>query len=87
MSLSNRNITLSKNIHITEEYASRVYRLAGIVYHGGFHFTARIFDLQDQAWYHDGMTTKTKFIHEGPREQVNIFEAEDRRTAALALYI
>lgn len=31
------------------------YRLAGVVYHGNNHFTARIVDRQKRVWSHDGM--------------------------------
>ncbi|KAI0041265.1 hypothetical protein FA95DRAFT_1479505, partial [Auriscalpium vulgare] len=61
------------------------FRLVGIIYHGGYHFTARIFDLLDQCWYHDGIATKTKFVPEGLKDNVDLFHAEGR-VAALALY-
>ncbi|KZT01265.1 uncharacterized protein LAESUDRAFT_603237, partial [Laetiporus sulphureus 93-53] len=33
------------------------FRLCGIIYFGGFHFTARIVDINNQTWYNDGIVT------------------------------
>ena len=52
---------------------SAIYILKGIVYYGDEHFTARIF-INNDVWFHDGITTSQKCIKEG---NINYFTNDD----------
>lgn len=60
------------------------YALSGLIYHGGFHFTARAFlgngDSAD-TWYHDGMTMGRYVQYEGraPLDTSSLLYAHTRR--------
>lgn len=41
------------------------YRLCGLIYHGGYHFTCRCITLSGDVWYHDGVKTGDSYIFEG----------------------
>ncbi|KAI0825908.1 hypothetical protein BC629DRAFT_1261880, partial [Irpex lacteus] len=41
------------------------YRLIGIIYYGGSHFTSRVITNEGSIWYHDGIETGKSCIHEG----------------------
>ena len=49
-----------------------------VIYHGGFHFTARIITAEGQVWYNDGMTTGNSSQYDG---NLKIMEAATLRTA------
>ncbi|KAA1479906.1 hypothetical protein DENSPDRAFT_744402, partial [Dentipellis sp. KUC8613] len=61
-----------------------VYKLKGIIYLGGNHFTSRIVGNQGEVWYHDGITTKEKCFHEGKINTIeDIHFAKDRRSCMI----
>ncbi|PBK61004.1 hypothetical protein ARMSODRAFT_965378, partial [Armillaria solidipes] len=41
------------------------YRLAGVVYYGTHHFTARFVDPQGRIWFNDGIATRRHAILQG----------------------
>ena len=41
----------------------------GIIYLGGFHFTARLITPGKKVWYHDGQTTGSQVEYEGTLEE------------------
>ncbi|KAJ7285324.1 hypothetical protein C8J57DRAFT_1038335, partial [Mycena rebaudengoi] len=47
------------------------YRLRGVVYHGGSHFTSRIVDSCGDVWFHDGITTKSTSVYGGTLESIS----------------
>ncbi|KZT04718.1 uncharacterized protein LAESUDRAFT_657212, partial [Laetiporus sulphureus 93-53] len=42
------------------------FHLCDIIYFGGFHFTARIIDMNHQTWYNDGIVTSNTLTLEDP---------------------
>ncbi|KAI0054661.1 hypothetical protein BV25DRAFT_1787271, partial [Artomyces pyxidatus] len=48
---------IKQTISIGEDTSKCTYKLKGIVYHGGYHFTARIIGDKGNTWYHDGIAT------------------------------
>lgn len=58
-------VKLQKKIAIvTVEGQTKEYRLCGLVYFGGFHFTCRIIASNGKIWYHDGQETEGSCILE-----------------------
>ncbi|KAF8575669.1 hypothetical protein K439DRAFT_1305226, partial [Ramaria rubella] len=61
-------------------------RLAGVIYFGSEHFTARIVDHGMKVWYHDGITTKRSCTYEGDLSSLSDQEMwfkEGRRVSSL----
>jgi len=54
LSAGGPSISVNKSIKIRTSNQSRIFKLKGIVYHGGFHFTSRIIIDNNAVWYHDG---------------------------------
>jgi len=44
----------------------RVLKLRGVVYHGGYHYTARLVSSDESVWYHDGIHTGNMTSSHGP---------------------
>ncbi|TDL15283.1 hypothetical protein BD410DRAFT_732934 [Rickenella mellea] len=67
---------------------TKTLRLAGIIYLGNAHFTARIIDQNQNVWWHDGMTTKNKCINEGNLKNITPQKLKllDGRKACLVIY-
>lgn len=66
---------LSLNLeHFTYMYGHK-YRLIGMIYFRGYHFTARIIDANGDIWYHDGIKTERNCL--GPVQLHAIFENRD----------
>jgi hypothetical protein len=71
----NLNMTISKKFKIkTNDLNDVTYRLKGIIYHGGFHFNSRIITLDNNVWFHDGMTYGKNCIDEG---ELNNYLSDD----------
>src|SRR5882762_9789402 len=86
ISIGNENvqITASLSIQFFETSNGVKYRLCGIVYHGGFHFTARLIDKAMNTYYYDGMKTGPECILEGKFNTiVNIYEVDQRKASTL----
>jgi len=61
-----KNIQTSHNLEfMTEAGGTKVLKLRGIVYHGGYHFTSRIVFSKQDTWYHNGINTGKKCLREG----------------------
>jgi len=43
----------------------KVFRLRGIVYHGEYHYTARVISVNQNVWFHDGMNTGNSTLPQG----------------------
>jgi len=63
------------------------YRLRGVVYHGSYHFTARIIDSNNCVWYHDGMTTGKDCVYEGKWKDISDIGSVNERRATLLIYV
>jgi hypothetical protein len=64
------NLTVSQVINLSIDDISTAYTLREIVYFGDTHFTACIF-VNNMVWFHDGMSTRTFYIHEGNVDDVS----------------
>jgi len=54
LSAGGPSISVNKSIKIRTSNQSHLFKLKGIVYHGGFHFTSQIIIDNNAVWYHDG---------------------------------
>ncbi|KAA1478943.1 hypothetical protein DENSPDRAFT_752413, partial [Dentipellis sp. KUC8613] len=63
--LINQAPEISKEITLSDNRNTSVYKIKGIIYSGDFHFTARIMDNRSNVWYYDGVTTKREPLYEG----------------------
>jgi hypothetical protein len=65
---------------------STVVPIRGIIYLGGFHFTARVITPGKKVWYHDGQTTGDQVEYEGDLDQIsekNLYKYKDRIAVAV----
>lgn len=60
VNLIDDNILLDFCFTLGEGVVTKNMKLRGIIYYGSYHFTARVIDVQDNVWYHDGMLTGTQ---------------------------
>ncbi|KII92304.1 hypothetical protein PLICRDRAFT_104202 [Plicaturopsis crispa FD-325 SS-3] len=86
--LYNCDTNPAKIIRVPTEDKEITLRLRGVIYHGDFHFTARIITRDGRLWYYDGATTGGTSLLEGFID--NISEHELRRCKgrriSMALY-
>ncbi|KAL6297822.1 hypothetical protein BKA93DRAFT_712740, partial [Sparassis latifolia] len=59
------------------------YRLCGMIYFGGFHFTSRIVTADKQVWYNDGISTGTYSKFECSS---NILAEVENRRCSIVIY-
>jgi len=89
--LSLLNAKLKKNqkiaVQSSTEDIKTSYRLRGVVYHGSYHFTARIIDGNNCIWYHDGMTTGKDCVYEGKQKDISDIGSVNGRRATLLIYV
>jgi hypothetical protein len=87
-SVSDNEISMSRTIKVRATDRINKYYLKGIIYHGGFHFTARIIQQDNTVWFHDGQLGRychmERAIKEFNKDDLNY--CGDRR-ACLAIYI
>ena len=64
------------------------YRLCGLIYHGGFHFTCRIVDSNGDLWYNDGITTQRNCRYDGNFQHQNndFFYTCEGRILSMLIY-
>jgi len=89
LSLLNAKLKITQKIVVqssTEDVKSS-YRLRGVVYHGSYHFTARIIDSNNCVWYHDGMTTGKDCVYEGKWKDIGDIGSVNDRRATLLIYV
>ena len=62
--------------------------LRGVVYYGSYHYTSRIIDVEGNVWFHDGMTTGSGLLSQGPAAKMKLkaFNKCDRKSLALLVY-
>ena len=56
-SITNDKLIISKKMKIDIKDTLVVFKLRGIIYFGGYHFTSRILASDGHIWFHDGITT------------------------------
>ena len=49
----------------------QVYKLRGIVYHGGFHFNSCVITEAGDIWYHDGIATGDKCVPDSQLKNIS----------------
>ncbi|KAF8573452.1 hypothetical protein K439DRAFT_1374132 [Ramaria rubella] len=59
--------------------------LRGIIYHGGYHFTARFIDARDNIWNHDGMQLDGQCRMESNINEINLSILDNRRACIAQL--
>ncbi|KAA1479923.1 hypothetical protein DENSPDRAFT_789689 [Dentipellis sp. KUC8613] len=84
--LLNQAAIITQKITLTSEFESSVYKLRGIIYSGGFHFTARVIDSESNVWYYDGVTTKREPQYEGLLSNVGDLHTAVTRNACILIY-
>lgn len=62
---------VSLNVETRVNIQDTSYRLCGIIYHGNFHFTARILSENDEVWYYDGMSNQGWCENEGIYSEIS----------------
>ena len=87
-------LAVENNITVILEHTATFYdgqyKLVGIIYHGGFHFTCRIIDSEGQIWYNDGVRTGRKSEYEGNMKDFNprlLLQAREGRKCTVAVYM
>ncbi|TDL13373.1 hypothetical protein BD410DRAFT_735480, partial [Rickenella mellea] len=82
----NTSISHKLNVKIWDE--PKTLRLAGIIYFGKAHFTARIVDKNEEVWWHDGMKTQNKCKNEGNLHNITPHKLKNLkgRKACLVIY-
>ena len=87
-------LTIDNDIPIMLEQIAYMYenkyRLIGIIYHGAFHFTSRIIDINGDIWYHDGLKTGRTCLQEGNIKNIDcklLLKSRERRKANVAVYM
>jgi hypothetical protein len=74
ISIETTNIKINMSLKIAAKSKDRKYFLKGIIYLGGFHFTARIITNDKSVWFHDGQTSGRHCHYDKP---LNQFEPGD----------
>ena len=62
--------------------------LRGVIYGGGFHFTAKFISTSGNVWFHDGMTTRESCVEEGSLDQMEIssLQTASGKSAVMLIY-
>ena len=86
-SVSEHNIVISHTINVRTANGINKYYLKGIIYHGGFHFTARIIRQDQTVWFHDGQLGRNCLL-ESPVKKFSVADLNycNDRNACLAIY-
>jgi len=83
-SIGNINVKITASLSLKINQTSVKYRLCGVIYHGGFHFTAQLLDKAMNTYYYDGMTTGINCDYEGKFNSIeNMYEAKGRSVSTL----
>jgi hypothetical protein len=86
-SVSECSIQVSKKISFYNGDSLMVFGLKGIVYHGDFHYTARVCT-SGSVWFHDGMVSGRKCVYEKKLTEFTNSELStcDGKMASLVIY-
>jgi hypothetical protein len=84
LSLTQGNLKVTPTIEVSKNGRREKYHLKGIIYHGGYHFNARIVTSEKVVWYHDGITTANKCKYEGKLcDLCDIRDADGRKISTV----
>ena len=65
------NIKISRKIKVTSKNEINNLSICGVIYHGEFHFTARIINIDGTIFYHDGITTQRQTLKDRHMSQID----------------
>jgi hypothetical protein len=65
----------------------KVLRLRGVVYHGDYHYTARVVSIDESVWFHDGMHTGNSTLSHGSLGKLSRSELNKCRSKNIELVI
>ncbi|KZT01657.1 uncharacterized protein LAESUDRAFT_663522 [Laetiporus sulphureus 93-53] len=84
--MNGKQLQLDPTVYIGEEGTR--FRLCGIICFGGFHFTARIIDMNGQTWYNDGIVTDNTSTLEDPLKMTHrtLLSKARGRVSSVAIY-
>ena len=87
-SIEDSEVHINKKLKVRVQQEHIYFYLRGIVYLGGFHFTARLMPNEHSVWFHDGQTSARECDYIG---DLNLFHGNDLSTcdgkqAVLAIY-
>jgi hypothetical protein len=83
--ISKNEMNIDSQIHITGDHQSVTLYLRGIIYYGNFHFTSRII-VNNQVWFHDGVTTGMEMIYEGGLQHIENWFTTRGQQAEIVVY-
>ena len=80
-------MAINKNIKIVSEDGTNRFKIMGIVYFGGLHFTAHGIFEDESVWYHDSQTGSS-WTYEKKINEFNVGELEkcQGQQASLVIY-
>ena len=66
----------------------RTMNLRGVIYGGGFHFTAKFISMAGVVWFHDGMTARRDCLEEGTLGQMDLssLQTASGKSAVMLIY-
>jgi hypothetical protein len=64
-SIGSADVTIDKVLKVRDQDTVTKFHLRGVIYLGGFHFTARIIKKDGRVWFHDGQTSAKQCYYEG----------------------
>ncbi|KAH8116497.1 hypothetical protein DFH11DRAFT_1214872 [Phellopilus nigrolimitatus] len=81
-------IQISYNVLLQVTGQEVIYKLRGVIYLGGYHYTARFIDNQGGVWYNDGMQTGRECIFEGHVSTLpeSFLSTAEERTPKVLIY-
>jgi hypothetical protein len=80
-----QKLKIDKEIHIVKGGKSMRFSLTGVTYYGAQHFTSRVV-VNNQVWFHDGMTTGMNMMYEGVFNETSDLYFCGDRVAHMAIY-
>lgn len=84
--IMSQTMTISKTFTIKHNDINVKYMLSGIVYHGGNHFTCRVFDRTGTCWYSDGAENAGTPVNEGKFNAISNLHTTRGRNICLTIY-
>ncbi|KAK0502606.1 hypothetical protein EDD18DRAFT_1458732 [Armillaria luteobubalina] len=74
-------------IHLATSGGPAHYHIAGIVYYGASHFTARYFDADGTVWYNDGMVQARRASREGSMNDIDLCHDPNGKVIVTYIYV
>ncbi|KAF7968172.1 hypothetical protein HWV62_31676 [Athelia sp. TMB] len=81
------DLRIDKIVRVRGKAKARLLDIRGIIYSDGKHYTARIFDTNNDMWFHDGMIDGRTCVHEGDVRMMKDAELCNRDGAKAVLVV